>query len=375
MGAFSLIVVINLLNRKMENKAGQPNSSKLIKVPRIPRHLQSLPETVSTKTLPSNVVMGKRDETNPKVFQVVPSQKVVTIAAQTSSLNAQSSSGYNFNRSSNITSVLSASSVSGYSNSHVSQKLVGANQQFASSSSQPKVIQADTSAPNKYQYTSASKQLWESIGGKKKSCSCTKSLCLKLYCECFANGEFCFSCSCTNCYNTLENDFECNEAIRAILNRNPNAFHPKVGKVTFSEEKSHYKGCNCKKTNCIKNYCECYEAKILCTSLCKCVDCFNCQERAGLRSIGDVTALRILKEGTIRDMAYYRNEFFDKLPFTLMTTEVIEATVQCMLAQAETAVMSGLSVEESERMIMQEFGQCTNQIIENAPSLKASGSN
>ena len=35
---------------------------------------------------------------------------------------------------------------------------------------------------------------------------------------------------------------------------------------------------NLRKSGCLKNYCECYEAKIPCTSHCKCVGCKNFDE-------------------------------------------------------------------------------------------------
>jgi len=40
----------------------------------------------------------------------------------------------------------------------------------------------------------------------RKPCNCTKSQCLKLYCDCFANGEFCHLCNCTNCSNNLTHE-------------------------------------------------------------------------------------------------------------------------------------------------------------------------
>ena len=62
----------------------------------------------------------------------------------------------------------------------------------------------------------------------RKPCNCTKSQCLKLYCDCFANGEFCFNCNCNNCFNNLQHEEERQKAIKQCLDRNPNAFKPKV---------------------------------------------------------------------------------------------------------------------------------------------------
>ena len=42
----------------------------------------------------------------------------------------------------------------------------------------------------------------------KKPCNCTKSMCLKLYCDCFANGEFCSGCNCQNCHNNIQHESE-----------------------------------------------------------------------------------------------------------------------------------------------------------------------
>lgn len=128
----------------------------------------------------------------------------------------------------------------------------------------------------------------------QKHCSCKRSKCLKLYCECFASGICCDGCKCVHCYNNVENEAARQEAVENILQRNPNAFGPKIASSPLRTQDNgdeendspmvgkHKKGCHCKKTRCLKKYCECFQAKILCSENCKCVDCKNfevCDER------------------------------------------------------------------------------------------------
>jgi hypothetical protein len=63
---------------------------------------------------------------------------------------------------------------------------------------------------------------------KRVCCNCKKSRCLKLYCDCFANGELCRDCNCTGCANVEENKEEIYNTRAAIVERNPQAFKPKV---------------------------------------------------------------------------------------------------------------------------------------------------
>lgn len=48
------------------------------------------------------------------------------------------------------------------------------------------------------------------------------------YCECFASGSYCNGCNCVNCLNNLENESARQEAITGTLERNPDAFKPKI---------------------------------------------------------------------------------------------------------------------------------------------------
>lgn len=83
-------------------------------------------------------------------------------------------------------------------------------------------------------------------------CSCKKSKCLKLYCECFARGisiiylgSFCVDCNCECCQNTLEFSEIRAKAIDEMMVKASLPF----------ESKLSGKGCNCKKTGCAKKYC------------------------------------------------------------------------------------------------------------------------
>jgi hypothetical protein len=54
------------------------------------------------------------------------------------------------------------------------------------------------------------------------------------------------------------------------LKKNPEAFTSK-----FTSKQSHIKGCNCRKSNCLKRYCECFQGGTTCGDSCNCVDCEN----------------------------------------------------------------------------------------------------
>ncbi|XP_070828043.1 spexin prohormone 2 [Chaetodon trifascialis] len=177
----------------------------------------------------------------------------------------------------------------------------------------------------------------------RKPCHCTRSQCLKLYCECFANGVMCSSCDCTNCHNNVEHEMKRHNAVKSRLARNPDAFRPKITGGKSGELKGwHSRGCNCKRSGCLKNYCECYEANIKCTSSCKCVGCRNYDEMG-------------LEEMTVNVK--------DERPLSAINPAVVEAVCGCLLVQAQKAERDARSAAQAEHMVLDEFGRCLTQIV------------
>ncbi|TPP67945.1 Protein lin-54 [Fasciola gigantica] len=249
-------------------------------------------------------------------------------------------------------------------------------------------------------------QLTNFSGAYKKPCNCAKSHCLKLYCECFARGSACDNCNCSNCMNNAFHEEERRRAIKLTLERNPLAFHPKIGEG----ERKHSKGCNCKRSGCLKNYCECFEAKINCSDLCRCQGCRNFENCCGQKSAQELQTLNLGKnKGSVihkRMTEYYvlpglghsyrdsyvslphasqlfgRNQgaesnensncYFEEplIPNGFFSLEVTEAACSCMLAQLEEAKQRSSSPPTQERIVLEEFGRCLEQIIDSASKLQ-----
>ena len=155
--------------------------------------------------------------------------------------------------------------------------------------------------------------------GKPKKCNCKNSKCLKLYCDCFSAGVMCDGCAaprrwhgrhmhhmhhphapgrpslgptrpgcrcrcrcvrrcnCSDCFNKDGYEEKIADARRQVLKRNPRAFNPKFAKGATTEEAGvkHVKGCNCKNSRCLRNYCECFAMGVACTAKCRCENCEN----------------------------------------------------------------------------------------------------
>eukprot|EP01017_Pseudomicrothorax_dubius_P006834 TRINITY_DN12026_c0_g1_i1.p1 TRINITY_DN12026_c0_g1~~TRINITY_DN12026_c0_g1_i1.p1 ORF type:complete len:209 (-),score=17.12 TRINITY_DN12026_c0_g1_i1:124-750(-) len=138
-------------------------------------------------------------------------------------------------------------------------------------------------------------------------CRCRKSRCLKLYCECLAKGKMCGEhCSCTHCHNNSKHQAQRDQSIQAIRERNALARFAQDNPESINDliqNKDKYlqviqeglknldlsdkttlresKGCNCKRTFCLKRYCECFSKGKRCGDECSCENCKNTERSGG----------------------------------------------------------------------------------------------
>lgn len=92
----------------------------------------------------------------------------------------------------------------------------------------------------------------------KICCYCTKTRCIKKYCECYSNNRYCKNCHCVNCLNKF--------------------IHKGIEPPKESVE-SNEVFCTCSKSNCNKKYCECFKSSQKCTFKCRCINCKNCNKQ------------------------------------------------------------------------------------------------
>lgn len=92
------------------------------------------------------------------------------------------------------------------------------------------------------------------------------------------------ACQCNDCSNH-EDSPERENAVQNALSKYPDPFvHPQT-RIERRRENFMEQGCSCKKSRCLKKYCECFSRGELCRPMCS---CSNCKNYKGSRKLNEV---------------------------------------------------------------------------------------
>ncbi|XP_070282569.1 tesmin [Myotis yumanensis] len=138
------------------------------------------------------------------------------------------------------------------------------------------------------------------------------------YCDCFASGDFCNNCSCDACCSHLRHGLERFKAIKA---------------------------------------------KIMCSSICKCIGCKHYEESPEQKTLMAVP--NSAEAGSFEGSHYVSGlpKFRKERRSSCISWEVVEAACACLLAQGEEAEKGRCSEGLAQQMVLEEFGRCLSQIL------------
>ncbi len=141
-------------------------------------------------------------------------------------------------------------------------------------------------------------------------CNCKKTMCLKLYCTCFATGKNCgVDCSCVDCLNN-DSNHPLRQMLLDELKERPQTVKRNSVAGILETHEDPLIGCNCKKTGCTKKYCDCFKYGLICGPSCRCTDCQNSKETDDSKHLTR-SPTKLIKKQKKKSISF--NNFVDKL--------------------------------------------------------------
>lgn len=148
-------------------------------------------------------------------------------------------------------------------------------------------------------------------------------------------------------------------------------------KMARQRTRKSSKGCSCKKSGCLKNYCECYEFKIPCNTFCRCLGkrisrgnlCFS-NKWIYLCKIVFFVLLAGCKNTQFIHQP--KQKFWAvvkgcKKKIPSLKHEKIESMVSCLFAKAEQCILYGLPEGEIQFELIMQFNRALGIILSENP--------
>lgn len=230
-----------------------------------------------------------------------------------------------------------------------------------------------------------------------KPCNCKRSRCLKLYCECFAAGVFCNQCNCCHCLNVIPPSVSTADIMANATARQerdgpdgprfegrvrhcdaggtpePVSALSSTSKSSSASRRRHSTrrpnaGCFCKRSRCLKKYCECFEAGALCDAACRCEKCLNFEGSADLAHAR--AKLSKAEAKLVASLGASPRSSATISPAPVATTPASSTAVKVVSAQLETPVNPKKSVaklakrEAWERTARQAWTETTQRALQ-----------
>ncbi|XP_055321855.1 uncharacterized protein LOC129577963 [Sitodiplosis mosellana] len=140
--------------------------------------------------------------------------------------------------------------------------------------------------------------------------------------------------------------------IRVLVQRQRIHFHSsKMSSMANGTSKEKLAFCKCKRSACVRNYCQCYDQKRVCGPACR---CFNCQNRFSTSTTNEEMAKS--------NNSKYNSSQMDQSSSSngrgnrkLFENDAYESFAQSLFSTAKSCHQAGSSTQATQRKLLETF--------------------